>query len=210
MIHRAKPRRHKDTEVGHNRCSPCMGPDTPTALLKSWRNGDGGALDRLMPLVYDELSRVARGAMGGERRDHTLQTRALVHEAYLRLIDADVEWRDRAHFFAIAARTMRRVLTDHARQRQRVKRGGERMRVPLTDLPSQEPGVSLDLLELDTALTRLEAQDVRLARVVELHFYGGLDYQETGEALGISKATVDRDLRLARAWLRRELNGDAA
>lgn len=178
---------------------------TPTALLKSWRGGDRGALDQLMPLVYDELAGIARGALSAERRDHTLQTRALVHEAYLRLVDADVTVADRAHFFALAARTMRRVLTDHSRARQRDKRGGDQIRVPLTDLPTPQPEAAIDLLELDAALTRLEALDERRARVVELHFYGGLNYEETAEALDVSRATVDRDLRLAKAWLRREL-----
>ena len=182
-----------------------MAGATPTALLKSWRGGDRGALDRLMPLVYDELSGIARGALSAERPDHTLQTRALVHEAYLRLVDAEVDFVDRAHFFALAARTMRRVLTDHARARQRDKRGGDMIRVPLTDLPAPQPDSAIDLLQLDAALTKLEAQDERRARVIEMHFYGGLNYEETAEALGVSKATVDRDLRLAKAWLRREL-----
>jgi len=184
-----------------------MGPihrtATPTALLTSWRGGSQDALNGLMAVLYDELARIARGAMGAERRDHTLQTRALVHEAYLRLIDADVEIRDRAHFLALAARTMRRVLTDHARARVRVKRGGARVRVSLTELPA--PGGAIDYLDLEHAMTRLETQDARAARVLELHFYGGLDYDETAEALGISRATVDRDLRLGKAWLRREL-----
>jgi len=180
---------------------------TPTALLQSWRGGDHDALDGLMSLLYDELARIARGAMGCERPDHTLQTSALVHEAYLRLVDADVDVHDRAHFLALAARTMRRVLTDHARARGRVKRGGERVRVSITELPAPDSGV--DYLDLEAALTRLEAQDARAAQVLELHFYGGLDYAETAEALGISRATVDRDLRLGKAWLRRELQVEA-
>jgi RNA polymerase sigma-70 factor (ECF subfamily) len=182
---------------------------TPTVLLQSWRGGDRAALDQLLPLVYDELARIASGALGAERRDHTLQTRALVHEAYLRLIDADVSVNDRAHFFALAARTMRRVLADHARSRHREKRGGERVRVPLTDLAVTVPEASIDFLDLDEAIERLEAQDPRRARVVELHFFGGMNYEETAEAMGISAATVDRDLRLAKAWLRRELKVDA-
>ena len=178
---------------------------TPTALLKSWCAGDREALDRLVPLLYGELARIARGAMSAERRDHTLQTHALVHEAYLRLIDAGVEYRDRVHFLALAARTMRRVLADHARRRHRVKRGGPRLRVSLTDVAEQLPDGRFDCIELDEALTRLEAQDERKARVVELHFYGGLDYDEAAEALGVARATVSSDLRLAKAWLRREL-----
>ena len=171
---------------------------------------DGEALDRLIPLLYEELVRIARGAMSAERRDHTLQTRALVHEAYIRLVDADLALNDRAHFFALAARTMRRVLADHARHRGRDKRGGERIRVPLTDLPVAQPDAAIDLLELDSALTKLEAQDARSARVVEMHFYGGLNHDEAAEALGVSRATVDRDLRLAKAWLRRELGLNAS
>lgn len=182
-----------------------MSGPTPTALFKSWRSGDHGALDRLMPLVYDELSRIARSAMRVERKDHTLQTRALVHEAYLRLVDADVDINDRAHFFALAARSMRRVLADHGRRRQRGRRGGDLIRVPLTDLPAPQPDAAIDFIELDQALTRLEAQDARRGRLIELHFYGGLNHEEAAEALGISRATVDRDLRLAKAWLRREL-----
>jgi len=180
---------------------------TPTGLLQSWRGGNQDALNGLMALLYDELTRIAHGAMGAERHDHTLQTRALVHEAYLRLIDAEVEIRDRAHFLALAARTMRRVLTDHARARVRVKRGGARVRVSVTDLPA--PDTAVDYLDLENAMTRLESQDARAAQVLELHFYGGLDYDETAEALGISRATVDRDLRLGKAWLRRELRVEA-
>jgi RNA polymerase sigma-70 factor (ECF subfamily) len=183
-----------------------MSTANPTTLLKSWRGGSREALDRLLPLLYDELSRIAHGAMGAERRDHTLQTRALIHEAYLRLIDADVDWRNRAHFLALASRTMRRVLTDHARAKHREKRGGaDQVKVPLTGLNVAGPDSSVEFLELEEALARLEAQDERKARVVEMHFYGGLNYEETAEALGISAATVDRDLRLAKAWLRREL-----
>lgn len=185
-------------------------PQTPTALLHSWRGGDRQALDRLLPLLYEELSRIARGALRGERPNHTLQTRSLVHEAYVRLIDADVNVNDRAHFFALAGRMMRRVLTDHARGKLRAKRGGERVRVPLTDLPvAAEPALRLDAIELDAALTRLEAQDERRARVVELHFYAGMTFDEVAEALGIARNTVGRDLRVAKAWLRRELAAGA-
>jgi RNA polymerase sigma factor (TIGR02999 family) len=181
-----------------------MSTATPTALLQSWRSGDRGALDRLMPLLYDELSHVARGALSGERKDHTLQTRALVHEAYLRLIDANVEWQDRAHFFALAARAMRRVLVDHARSRRRIKRGGDPVRIELDDLPTPADA-RIDYLELDQALDRLAVLDERRARLIEMHFYAGLNYEETAEALGVSVATVGRELRLAKAWLSREL-----
>ena len=183
-----------------------MTTPTPTALLKLWRGGDRAAFDRLMPLVYDELSRIARGALAREQPDHTLQTRALVHEAYLRLIDADVAWTDRAHFFALAARTMRRILTDHARSHGRVKRGGNPIRVELSDVAAAVPADSgVDLLDLETALDKLAELDTRRAQLVELHFYGGLNYDEAAEALGISPATVGRELRVARAFLAREL-----
>jgi len=182
-------------------------PSTPTSLLHAWRHGDRDAFDRLMPLVYQELARMARGALRHERPDHTLETRPLVHEAYLRLIDADVDVSTRAHFLALAARTMRRVLTDHARARLRAKRGGPRERVPLTGIAAPAHDDRLDALDLDVALERFEAQDERRARVVELHFYGGLTIDETAEALNLSRNTVGRDLRVAKAWLRRELGG---
>lgn len=172
-------------------------------LLLTWRNGDRGALDRLVPLVHDELRRLAEQCMRGERPGHTLQPTALVHEAYLRLIGSEIAWQDRAHFFAVAATTMRRVLVDHARAKGRVKRDGKP--VSLEDSLLVAPDCADDLLVVNDALDRLAAKDERAARVVELHFFGGLTYEETAEALGISAATVDRDLRFARAWLHREL-----
>jgi len=172
-------------------------------LLLTWRNGDRGALDRLVPLVHDELRRLAEQCMRGERPGHTLQPTALVHEAYLRLIGSEIAWQDRAHFFAVAATTMRRVLVDHARAKGRAKRAGRP--VSLEDSLLVAPDRADDLLVVDDALDRLTQKDPRAARVVELHFFGGLTYEETAEALGISAATVDRDLRFARAWLHREL-----
>lgn len=174
-----------------------------SALLLTWRNGDRGALDRLVPLVHDELRRLAEQCMRGERPGHTLQPTALVHEAYLRLVDANIAWQDRAHFFAVAATTMRRVLVDHARAKGRAKRDGKP--VSLEDSLLVAADRADDFLVVNEALDRLAAQDARAARVVELHFFGGLTYEETAEALGISAATVDRDLRFARAWLHREL-----
>ncbi len=176
---------------------------TVTDLLSSWRSGDRGALDRLIPVVHAELHRLAQECMRGERPDHTLQPTALVNEAYLRLVGANVAWQDRAHFFAIAATTMRRVLVDHARARGRGKRAGRP--VSLEDSLLVAPDRADDLLVVDDALDRLQAQDARAAKVVELHYFGGLTYEETAEALGVSAATVDRDLRFARAWLHREL-----
>jgi RNA polymerase sigma factor (TIGR02999 family) len=185
-------------------------PDPPsgvTELLRRWNLGDRGAMDRLMPIVYDELRRLAAGYLKGERRDHTLQPTALVHEAYLRLVRQDrVEWQNRAHFFGIAARMMRRVLVDHARRRQAGKRdaGGFRLTVQVGDAleVSRDP----ELLELDEALVRLERLDVDQARVVELRFFGGLTVEETATVLGISTATVKREWRTARAFLRQEMD----
>jgi RNA polymerase sigma factor (TIGR02999 family) len=176
-----------------------------TRLLQSWRQGDAGALERLLPLIYDELHAIARRHMQGERPDHTLQTTALIHEAYLRLCGADVTWEGRVHFLAVAAQTMRRVLVDHARARSRDKRGGGEAPVTLDDALAASPERPDDLLALDEALTRLSALDERKARAVELHYFGGLTYDETAAALEVSAATVDRELRMAKAWLYREL-----
>jgi RNA polymerase sigma-70 factor (ECF subfamily) len=178
---------------------------TPTVLLQAWRSGDEQALNTLLELVYDELARLARMALRHERRDHTLQTKALIHEAYLKLIDAKVDWQDRSHFFAVAARAMRRVLTDHARSRARSKRGGNPVRVELADVAAIAPAVSIDLIDLETALEKLARLDRRQCELVELHFYAGLDYNEVAEVLGVSPRTVGRDLRVARAFLAREL-----
>ncbi len=182
---------------------------TATLLLQAWCGGDRAALDRLLPVVYDELSGLAHRALRSERADHTLQTRALVHEAYLRLLDADVTFQNRAHFMAIAARTMRRILVDHARARLRDKRGGGAPRVALHDVDPPTPQQHMDVLDLHDALDRLAVFDARKASIVELHFFGGLSYDETAEAVGVSAATVDRELRLAKAWLRVDL-GHAA
>jgi RNA polymerase sigma factor (TIGR02999 family) len=174
-----------------------------TALLMAWRAGDRGALDRLIPLVHDELHALAQRCMRGERPEHTLQATALVNEAYLRLIGAEIDWKDRAHFFAVAATTMRRILVDHARTKGRKKRAGER--VSLEESVLVAPDREAELLAIDDALTELAGHDARAARVVELHYFGGLTYDEIAEALGVSAATVDRDLRFAKAWLYREL-----
>jgi RNA polymerase sigma-70 factor (ECF subfamily) len=181
-------------------------PGAVTALLRAWGNGDDTALEQLTPLVEAELRRLARGYMRGERRGHTLQTTALVNEAFLRLIDARrVRWADRAHFLGISARLMRRVLVDHARSRGYRKRGGGADRVTLDEglLISPEPAV--DILALDRALEALAAVDVRKGRVIELRFFGGLSVEETAEVLHVSTDTVKRDWRLAKLWLLREL-----
>lgn len=181
-------------------------PTEVSRLLLAWRDGDQAALDRLVPLVYDQLHALARRHLRGERPDHTLQTTALIHEAYLRLVGSDVTWEGHGHFMAVAAQTMRRILVDHARARSRDKRGGGAAVVDLDEVQIGSPEPGPELVALDDALDRLAAFDERKARAVELHYFGGFNYDETAEALGISPATVDRDLRLAKAWLYRDLN----
>jgi RNA polymerase sigma-70 factor, ECF subfamily len=183
-------------------------PGAVTELLRAWRDGDDGALERLVPLVEAELRRLARAYMRRERRDHTLQTTALVNEAFLRLTDArQVRWEDRAHFLGISARLMRRVLVDHARSRGYRKRGGGAQRVTLTEGLVASPEPTLDVVALDRALEVLEAVDSRKSRMVELRFFGGLSVEETAQVLGVSPDTVKRDWRLAKLWLLRELEG---
>jgi RNA polymerase sigma factor (TIGR02999 family) len=204
--------RHRARRVAARRPAEYVAPKMTTPptsevsrLLVAWRQGDQRALDLLMPLVYDELRRLAQGQMRGERPDHTLQTTALVHEAYLRLCGADVAWEGRVHFLAVAATVMRRILVDHARSRDRVKRGGGADPVALEEALAVSPQRPEAVIALDEAIERLSALDERKARAVELHFFGGLTYEETAAALGVSAATVDRELRLAKAWLYREL-----
>jgi RNA polymerase sigma factor (TIGR02999 family) len=182
-------------------------------LLKAWGRGDSAALDRLTPLVYDQLRRMARSYMRSERPGHTLQATALVNEAFLRLVDTrDVDWTDRAHFFAVCARVMRRILVDAARSRAATKRGGHADRVEhstainLDDLPSPGSEIRAQVCALDEVLDTLAQIDPRRAQVVELRFFGGLTVEETGQVLQVSPQTVMRDWRLARAWLARELS----
>lgn len=178
-------------------------------LLAAWHAGERGAAERLFQVVYGELRRLAAYHMRGERAGHTLQTTALVHEVYLRLAGQDVDWKNRGHFFAVAARAMRRILVDHARRRRAAKRGGGVAPSPLDSVvPAIDPAV--DLLDLDAALETLETLDPREARVVELRFFAGLSVPEVALALGVSDATVERDWVTARAWLRRELSGGEA
>jgi RNA polymerase sigma factor (TIGR02999 family) len=178
-----------------------------TALIRRWSSGDQGALDRLIPLVYDQLRVVAHRRLRSEHPGNTLQTTALVHEAYARLAGADLDLRDRAHFFALAARTMRRVLVDSSRARLARKRGGGAEIVPLdaVGLELADGRDAEEVLELHEALERLEAQDPRKAKAIEAHVFAGMTHDEIAEALGVSTTTVDRDLRMARAWLAREL-----
>lgn len=184
-----------------------MVPETGevSRLLLEWKAGDPAAADRLFPLLYGELQRLASHHLRGESAGHTLQTTALVHEAYLRLVGTDVAWEGRRHFFAVAAQVMRRVLVDHARTRGRAKRGGGLAAVPLQEELAGAQGRPTELVDLDEALTRLSSLDPRKAQVVDLLYFVGLSYDETAAVLEISAATVHRDLRLARAWLFREL-----
>jgi len=185
--------------------SDLANPDI-TRLLRELSQGRSNSLDRLMPLVYDQLRRISHRQLRGERRGHTLSTTALVHEAYLKLVDIEaVDWRDRGHFFAMAGRLMRRVLVDHARTRKRRKRGGDWVRVPLDRVLDVSVERADTLLALDEALDRLEARNERQSRVVHYRFFVGLSVEETAAALGISEATVKRDWAYSRAWLNRAL-----
>ena len=176
-------------------------------MLVAWSNGDKSALERLIPLVHDELHRLAHRYMNRERPGHMLQTTALVNEAYLRLIDTShVQWQSRAHFFAVSAQLMRRILVDFARSRNYLKRGGNAVQVSLDEALAISPGQDTDVVALDEALTTLAAIDERKSRVVELRFFGGLNIEETAEVLKVSPDTVMRDWRLAKVWLLRELN----
>ncbi len=177
-----------------------------TELLLAWGHGDETALERLMPMVYDELRRLAHRYLAGERPGHTLQTTALVNEAYLRLIDSSrVRWQNRAHFFAVSAQLMRRILVDFARSRHKLKRGGDAVQVSFDEAAviSREP--SADLIALDESLKALASFDERKSKVVELRFFGGLSVEETAEVLQVSPDTVMRDWSLAKVWLLREL-----
>ena len=178
-----------------------------TQLLLAWSDGDQAAFEQLVPLIYEELRRLARRYMARERAGHTLQTTALVNEAYLRLIDAQrVHWQNRAHFFAVSAQVMRRILVDFARARRNLKRGGGAAQVSLDEALVVSPERGADLLALDEALCRLADLSPRQSRVVELRYFGGLNEEEVAEVLKVSPRTVRSDWSLARAWLRRELS----
>jgi RNA polymerase sigma factor (TIGR02999 family) len=177
-----------------------------TALLGDWSRGDRSALSQLLPLVYDELRRVARRQLRSERDGHTLQATALVHEAYMRMVDQrHVDWHDRAHFFGVAAQVMRRILVDHARRHKAAKRGDGIRCVALEEAQDVEAPNELPILALDHALGRLEQMDAGLARIVELRAFGGLTIEDAAHVLGVSPSTAKRDWRLAKAWLQREL-----
>jgi RNA polymerase sigma factor (TIGR02999 family) len=180
-------------------------PEAVTRLLHAWREGDRAALNGLMPLVYDQLRLIAGSHFKSETPGHTLQATAVVHEAFLRLAGSEVEWQDRAHFLAIAASTMRRILVDHARARSRVRRGGGVIAFSLDEAIAFSSEPDDRVVDLDEALTNLATVDERKARILEFLYFGGLTYAETAEALAISEATVHRELKLAKAWLRHEL-----
>lgn len=180
-----------------------------TRILEAWAEGDAGAADRLFPLLYDELHAIAGRHLGREKPGHTLQTTALIHEAYLKLVGLDrIAWKDRVHFLSMAARVMRRVLIDHAEARKAAKRGGGLTRVSLSGAAGGDADgpPAADLLDLDAALRRLATKDERQVRVVECRFFGGMSIEETASALDVSPATVKRDWSVARAWLNRELS----
>ena len=188
--------------------SPNSGPG-PTELLRAWSQGDGSAFERLVPLVYEELHRIARRYMRRERPDHTLQATSLVNEAYLRLIDIHrVEWRDRAHFLAVAAQTMRRILVESARNRRRQKRGGGAVHLNLDEVQELPASKGHDVVALSDALSALATFDARMSQVVELRFFAGLTVDETAEVLRVSPETVMRDWKTAKAWLLREIRRD--
>ncbi len=184
-------------------------PHQITQLLRDWGDGDQHALDRLVPLVQGELHKLAHRYMARERHGHTLQSTALVNEVYLRLVRArNLAWQDRAHFFAVCAQSMRRILTDYARSRRSAKRSGGAQQVSLDEAPEVSRQPRADLVALDDALNRLAAVDERKSRVVELRYFGGLSVEETAEVLKVSPETVMRDWKLAKAWLLRELSGE--
>jgi RNA polymerase sigma factor (TIGR02999 family) len=183
-------------------------PRTITRLLRAWSGGDAAASERLLALVYGDLKQRARRQLRRERAGHTLQPTALVHEAYLRLLgQAEVDWRNRAQFLGVAAVMMRRVLIDHARAQTAAKRGGAWTRVTLNEEVAPGAGLEVDVLDLETALGELAAQDARQARLVELRVFGGLTFEDAGEVLGVSTATAHREWVIARAWLFRRLSG---
>jgi RNA polymerase sigma factor (TIGR02999 family) len=189
-----------------------MGPSGSdiTQLLRAWNGGDESALEKLMPIVYGELHRMARQYMARESPDHTLQTSALVNEAYLRLVDAaHANWQNRVHFFAVSAQAMRRILVDWARSRQALKRGGDVRLLQLDDALVVTEDQRVDLVALDDALKALAVLDPRKSQVVELHFFGGLNLEETAEVMKVSSDTVLRDWKLAKSWLRCELSGES-
>lgn len=173
-----------------------------TRLLQDWVRGDEQSLEKLTPLVYDQLHRIASRAFHSERPGHTLQTTALVNEAYAKLVDVDIDWQDRSHFFALAARMMRRILVDHANAKAAAKRGGNAAKLALEDVVAVSPEAGQEILDLHEALNALAQKDALKAEMLELHYFGGLTYEEMSEVLQRSTSSLDRDIRFAKAWLR--------
>lgn len=186
---------------------PCAMGDTGeiTRLLHAWSGGDDTALETLSPLIYDELHRLARRAFVGEKKSHTLQPTALVNEAFMKLVDVDVSWRDRAHFFGLAARMMRRLLINYANARNAEKRGGDAINITLDEGAVGAPNTDLRLLEIDAVISKLAAIDSRKAEIIELKYFGGLTGAELAEVMGLSTTTLGRELKLALAWITAEL-----
>ena len=183
-------------------------PNNITVLLSRWSEGDSNSSDKLAPLVYEELQRIARRLFRSENANHTLQPTALVHEAYVRLVDVDVDWKDRTHFFALAARMMRRLLINHAEARAAAKRGGGAIHVTLSNVNSAAPDAELELLDLNNALDGLASYNKEMADLIELQYFGGLTLSEIAAFTGMSERTIGRNLRFARAWLKDFLSTD--
>lgn len=181
-----------------------------TLLLQQWSEGNKEALDRLMPIVYAQLRKLAAHALRGERPNHTLRATELVHEAYLKLIGSETPWQSRAHFYAVAATVLRHILVDHAKSNRRQKRGGDAEKIPLDEAVLVGPEVSWEVVNLDEALKRLAVSDTRKSQIVELTFFGGMTLEEIAAVLNISDKTVHRELRVAKAWLHRELRPEGA
>jgi RNA polymerase sigma-70 factor, ECF subfamily len=184
-------------------------PEAVTALLQQWSEGNKEALDRLTPVVYGQLRKLAANSLKSERPNHTLRATELVHEAYLKLVDSDISWQNRVHFYAVAAQVLRHILVDHAKANRREKRGGNAEKIPLDEAVVVSPEASAEVVALDEALKSLAINDERKSKVVELAFFGGMTHEEIAAALNTSSKTVQRELRIAKAWLHRELSGKA-
>jgi len=185
-------------------------PEAVTVLLQQWSNGDKEALDQLMPIVYGQLRKLAANSLKSERPGHTLRATELVHEAYLKLVDSEIPWQNRAHFYAVAAKVLRHILVDHAKANRRGKRGGGAEKIPLDEAVIVGPEASSEVVGLDEALKRLAVNDERKSQIVELTFFGGMTHEEIAAVINTSPRTVQRELRVAKAWLYRELSPDGA
>lgn len=186
-----------------------MADNNITVLLQNWGAGDSSSLEKLTPLIYDHLHKIAANVFRSERPDHTLQTTALVHEAFAKLVDVDINWQDRGHFYALAAKMMRRILVDYAKAKNSVKRGSNQKTLPLDDVIVITPEIGEEIINLHEALIILAENDFNKAEILELHYFGGLTYQEISKARNISTSKLDRDIRFAKAWLRNQLESVA-